>query len=130
MARGQVEAPSSTIETGESVVGRGARVRGRITGDGDLRVEGSVEGDIAVSGEVALDDGSSVTGNIDAGAVVVAGGLAGDVITRGAITIRASAKVEGTMGGAEVSIEEGASFSGRIEAEFDLPDELETRQGR
>ncbi len=35
-----------------SVLGRGARVRGRIGGDGDLRVEGQVEGNVVVSGEL------------------------------------------------------------------------------
>jgi len=124
MARGQASAPSSTIETEESIVGRGARVRGRVTGEGDLRVEGSIEGDIAISGALSLDEGSSVTGNVEAGAVEITGGLAGDVSARGAIAIRTGAKVEGTMIGAEVSLEEGASFVGRIEAEFDLPEEL------
>jgi hypothetical protein len=34
------------------------------------------------------------------------------------------------MGGAEVSLEEGASFFGRIDAEFDLPAELAPARGR
>jgi len=48
----------------------------------------------------------------------------------GCLSIHATASVEGNMGGAEVSLEEGASFSGRIQAEFDLPAELSPRQGR
>jgi cytoskeletal protein CcmA (bactofilin family) len=132
MARGSAVERSRTSETSEStsVLGRGARVRGRVSGDGDLRVEGQIEGDVALSGELAIEETGSITGDVDAASVTIAGVLQGDVAARGAVTIRAGAKVEGNMGGAEVSLEEGASFAGRIEAEFDLPAELMPRQGR
>jgi cytoskeletal protein CcmA (bactofilin family) len=132
MARGSAVERSRTSETSEStsVLGRGARVRGRVSGDGDLRVEGQIEGSVALSGELSIDETGSITGDIDAASVTIAGVLLGNVVARGAVTIRAGAKVEGNMGGAEVSLEEGASFDGRIEAEFDLPAELMPRQGR
>lgn len=128
MLRGSTAARSTTseaAEAAESTLGRGARVRGRISGDGDLRVEGHVEGDVRVSGQVALEEGASITGDVEAAAVIISGALTGDVVSRGAVTVRASAKVAGNLGGAEVSLEEGASFHGRIEAEFDMPAELE-----
>lgn len=132
MARGQAAERSHTSESSESVsvIGRGAKVRGRVSGEGDLRIEGKIEGEVSVSGDLSIEDGGAVTGDIAAGAVVIAGGLTGDVSARGAVTIQATAKVDGDMIGAEVSLEEGASFSGRIEAEFDLPAELMPRQGR
>jgi len=132
MARGSAVERSRTSETSEaaSVLGRGARVRGRVSGDGDLQVEGQIEGDVTLSGELSIDEAGSITGDVDAAAVTIAGVLQGNVASRGAVTIRAGAKVEGNMGGAEVSLEEGASFVGRIEAEFDLPAELMPRQGR
>lgn len=132
MARGSAVERSRTSETSESssVLGRGARVRGRVSGEGDLRVEGQIEGDVTLSGELSIDETGSITGDIDAAAVTIAGALQGNVTSRGAVTIRVGARVEGNMGGAEVSLEEGASFVGRIEAEFDLPAELMPRQGR
>lgn len=132
MARGPAAERSHPTETSESasVLGRGARVRGRVGGEGDLRVEGSIEGDVALTGELSIEEGGSVAGNVGASAVLVGGALTGDVAATGAVVIRATARVEGNMSGAEVSLEEGASFSGRIEAEFDLPAELEGRQGR
>lgn len=132
MARGSAVERSRTSETSEStsVLGRGSRVRGRVSGDGDLRVEGQIEGDVTLSGELSIDDTGSITGDVDAASVTIAGALQGNVAARGVVTIRAGAKVEGNMGGAEVSLEEGASFAGRIEAEFDLPAELMPRQGR
>ncbi len=95
-------------------------MRGRIGGEGDLRVEGHVEGDVAISGALTIEEGASVTGDVGAGAVDIGGVLKGDVTARGAVAIRATATVEGNLGGAEVSLDEGASFHGRIDAEFDL----------
>ncbi len=100
---------NETVEAVESILGRGAKVRGRVGGDGDLRVEGQVEGDVRISGQLAIEEGGAITG---------------DVAARGSVTIRAGAQVAGNMNGAEVVLEEGASFTGRIEAEFDMPAEL------
>jgi len=107
-----------------NILGSGLRVRGRLTGAGDLRIEGEIEGDVKVGGALELGEGASVTGNISARSVVVDGSLTGDVNAEGAVVIRASARVSGNMNGSEIALEEGASFTGRIEAAFELPDGL------
>ncbi len=123
MAR-STAAPTDVNEGTESILGRGTRVRGRIRGDGDLRIEGAVEGDVAISGDLTLEEGGTVKGDLQGATVTVSGELHGDVSARGAVLVRAGAKVSGNLGGSEVSLEEGASFEGRIEAELDLPPEL------
>src|SRR5262249_51261344 len=112
MVRGHTAA-RGTGGDAPSVLGRGARVRGRIGGEGDLRIEGQVEGDVSVSGELSVEEGASVTGDVGAAAVVVSGALRGDVTAHGAVTVRATAEVSGNVTGAEVSLDEGASFHGR-----------------
>lgn len=129
MARAGTSAAQTHSDAGESVLGRGTRVRGRVHGDGALRVEGAIEGGVQVSGDLEIDDGGSVAGDVEAGAVTIGGQLTGNASARGPITIRASARVTGDMLGAEVILEEGAVFTGRIEAEFDLPAELTGRPG-
>jgi cytoskeletal protein CcmA (bactofilin family) len=114
----------STAAGGEAVIGRGARIRGRVGGDGDLVVEGRVDGDVSVSGSLVVEPEGAIVGEVSAASVTVAGGLTGDVTCRGAIVIRAGAQVAGNMGGSEVALEEGAAFTGRVDAEFELPPEL------
>jgi len=123
MAR-STAAPTDVNEGTESILGRGTRVRGRVRGDGDLRIEGFVEGDVAISGDVTIEEGASVKGDVQGTTVTLCGELHGDATARGAVVVRAGAKVSGNLGGSEVSLEEGASFEGRIEAELDLPPEL------
>ena len=130
MARGHAAASTTGNQGGGSVLGRGARVRGRLSGDGDLRVEGQIEGDVSVSGELGIDDDGRIDGSVEAAAVTVAGAVHGDITARGVITIRAGAKVDGNVSGGEFVLEEGAAFTGRLDMEFDLPAELMGRPAR
>jgi cytoskeletal protein CcmA (bactofilin family) len=107
-----------------NVLGRSVRIRGRVSGDGDLRVEGDVEGDVKIGGALEVGDGATVSGNVTANSVLIQGALTGDVDAQGPVHIRAGARVSGNMSGSEVALEEGAAFNGRIDAIFELPDGL------
>lgn len=108
----------------EAVIGKSTRVRGRVSGDGDLRLEGSVEGDIALSGDLTIAEGARASSNVEARAVTVSGELEGDVRASGIVHIESGARVRGDMRGESVAIDDGAEFTGRLDAEFELPPEL------
>jgi len=100
-------------------------VRGRVDGDGDLRIEGQVEGDVRVSGALTIDARGGLTGNSSANAADVEGRVIGDIQAEGAVAIKRGAHVQGNISGSEISLDEGASFAGRIDASFELPEGLE-----
>jgi cytoskeletal protein CcmA (bactofilin family) len=114
---------------GEALIGKTTRVRGRVSGDGDLVIEGNVEGDIIVSGDLTIAEGGRATSSIEAEAVTLRGELEGDVKARGVVRIEAGARVRGDMHGESVSLEEGAEYVGRLDATFELPSELGGQSG-
>lgn len=115
----------TTTRGSEARIGSGARVRGRIHGDGDLVVEGRVDGDVALHGDLTISEGAAVSSEaIEAHGVTIAGALEGDVTASGAVRIVATARVRGNIRGTPVVIEDGARFSGRLDSEFELPSEL------
>ncbi|MEM9692688.1 MAG: polymer-forming cytoskeletal protein [Myxococcota bacterium] len=110
-----------------AVLGKSLRVRGRVQGEGDLKVEGEVDGDVTVSGALELGPGSAVTGAAQAESAVVEGRLDGGIEARGPVAIRAGGSVTGDVIASAVSLEEGGHLRGRIDADFDLPEWLARR---
>lgn len=114
----------------ETVLGKNVRIRGRISGDGDLVVQGSLEGDVTLRGDFTLDEGAEATSTITARGVVVAGALEGAIVADAEVTVTSSGRFRGDVRAAQVTIEDGAVFAGRLDAEFDLPPELTSEPGK
>ncbi|HEY1958737.1 MAG TPA: polymer-forming cytoskeletal protein [Polyangiaceae bacterium] len=105
-----------------AVLGESVRIRGKISGDGDLSILGTVEGDVAMRGDLTIGENAHVESeSLEAHAVSIAGELKGDVNASGPVRLSATARVHGDLKGSEISIEEGAQFAGRLEADFELP---------
>ena len=107
-----------------AVLGTGLQVRGRVRGDADLAIEAVVEGDVTVTGALELSEGAKVTGAVEAESVVVAGQLQGDVTAQGPVAITATGRLTGDVVASELTLEEGGSFAGRVDADFDLPEAI------
>jgi len=105
-----------------AVLGASVRIRGKISGEGDLSILGTVEGDVAMRGDLTIGESARVESeSLEAHAVSIAGELKGDVNASGPVRLSATARVHGDLKGSEISIEEGAQFAGRLEADFELP---------
>jgi len=72
-----------------SVLGPQTRVIGRISGEGALRIEGTVRGDVAVNGPAEVAEGASIEGNVSAESLEIGGTLLGDVSSQGPVAIPA-----------------------------------------
>ena len=130
MAQSRATSKNATADSG-AVIGERARVRGRIVGDGDLVVQGAVDGDISLGGELTVAEGGRIKGpRIEATSVAISGAIEGDITARGAIRIAASSEVRGTLSAAEITMDEGAQFAGRLECEFELPEALNESAGK
>ena len=98
-----------------SVVGVRSRLRGRISGEGSIVVEGQVEGDLAVSGSAEIAAGGSVHGDVDATDLDVAGTLDGNVRASGTVTIGGDGSVRGDVTAARIAVEPGATVALRLD---------------
>lgn len=108
----------------ETVLGKNVRIRGRISGEGDLMVQGTLEGDVVLRGDFTLDEGGEAQSSVTANDVTVSGSLEGGIQAEGEVTVTASGTFRGDVRAAQVTIEDGATFAGRLEADFELPAEL------
>jgi cytoskeletal protein CcmA (bactofilin family) len=98
-----------------SVIGRTARVRGRVTGAVDLEIQGFVEGDVAVGGDVTVDSTGIVGAGIRGRRLVVRGAVKGDLVGEESIHLEQGARVVGDLSAPRIAIAPGALVRGHVE---------------
>lgn len=110
-------AQPSPTERVTSVLGTGIVWKGKLSGSGGLRIEGTFEGDINLRGLLVVGETGRVTSEtIQANTVVIAGAVRGN-ITAEKIEIRATGRVWGDVVTAAFATEEGAFLRGQITME-------------
>jgi cytoskeletal protein CcmA (bactofilin family) len=109
--------PSTTpTSQHQTVLGQTVVLRGELSANEDLLIEGQFEGTISLE-EHCLTVGASgqVKAEIRARQVVILGAIAGNVVAREKVEIRRSGHVVGDLKAGAVAIEEGAYFRGSID---------------
>ncbi|HSB60984.1 MAG TPA: polymer-forming cytoskeletal protein [Vicinamibacteria bacterium] len=108
--------PAATPQTSGArsvcVIGPKTTIKGELTGDEDVLVEGAVEGQIRISRDLRIGPGGSVKATVEAQSVVVSGELLGDCRASQRVEIQATGRLTGNIGAPRVVIAEGASFRG------------------
>ena len=107
---------SGASASGTARLGASLHVKGEITGNEDLHIDGSVEGLIQLE-ERKLTVGASakLTADVIAREVVVYGNVKGNLRARDRIEIKKDGSVVGDLTTARIMIEDGAYFKGSIE---------------
>ena len=94
-----------------SLIASDVLIRGDVGAAGDMQLDGAVEGDVKVA-RLTIGETGSVTGQIQAETVEIRGRVSGTVAAR-QVRLHATARVDGDISHAELSIEAGAHFEGR-----------------
>jgi cytoskeletal protein CcmA (bactofilin family) len=106
----------ATADRATARLGPSLHVKGEISGNEDLYIDGTVEGVVHLD-ERKLTVGATamLTADVIAGEVIVYGSVKGNVRGRGKIEIKKDGSVNGDLTTAQIIIEDGAYFKGSIE---------------
>jgi cytoskeletal protein CcmA (bactofilin family) len=97
-------------------LGSSLRLKGEISGNEDLQVDGSVEGLIHLDErKLVIGPSAKISADIIAREVVVYGNVKGNLKARDRIEIKKDGSVVGDLTTARIMIEDGAYFKGSIE---------------
>jgi cytoskeletal protein CcmA (bactofilin family) len=110
--------PSNTSfnSGGTARLGSSLHVKGEITGNEDLVIDGSVEGLIHLEDrKLTIGASAKLTADVIAREVVVYGNVKGNLRSRDRIEIKKDGSVVGDLTTARIMIEDGAYFKGSIE---------------
>lgn len=105
-----VNARSHTV----SVLGGGIKVTGDLSGDGELRIEGTVEGSVTTDGRVIVEASGEVLGDIEAKEVIASGKVSGSITASGAVRLESSCQIVADVEAATISLEEGGVVNGKL----------------
>jgi cytoskeletal protein CcmA (bactofilin family) len=114
----QTESVSAAPATARSVamIGPSIIIKGEVTGEEDLLIQGKVEGTVYLNGNtVSVGESGQVTADIKAMVIKIDGKVTGDITANEKVVISRSGNVHGNIVAPRVTLEDGAIFKGSID---------------
>lgn len=103
------------------MIGPGTTVRGNLSGDEDLTVEGRIEGTVRLSKNLEVAPGGTLEADVEARTVTIGGRITGNVAAADLLSVDAGAVMVGDVRTPRLIIADGAHFRGRVDMDFDVP---------
>lgn len=114
-SRGEAAAPSSRGRA-PATIGRSITIKGEVSGDEDLLIEGRVDGSVNLGQHtVTVGPDGKVKANITGRVVTVEGSVEGDLQAEERVVLRSTANVQGDLTAPRVVLEDGANFRGGVD---------------
>lgn len=101
---------------GSTVIGKSVSIKGELSGNEDLYIDGDIEGTITLPDHaLTVGPNARVLADIRVRDVIVFGKVTGNIHATGRVDLRHSAVVNGDIFGGRLSIEENAMVKGKVE---------------
>lgn len=107
---------SSSMEGARSeettIISRGVKIEGKITSDGNIRVDGDIKGDIISQNNVTVGESGQVNGQINANVITIGGKVFGTVTAKEKLALESKGNLKGDILTKILVVEAGAKFDG------------------
>jgi cytoskeletal protein CcmA (bactofilin family) len=116
--------------TGHATIGPSIVVRGEVSGNEDLLIQGQLDGSVSLDlHSVTVGGGGRVKADITGRVITIEGNVEGNLNAKEQIILRGSAIVQGDIKAPRVVLEDGASFRGLVDMGMrDVADAAEPRR--
>jgi cytoskeletal protein CcmA (bactofilin family) len=105
-------APTAAVKPGTCLIAAKTVVKGEITGDEDVVVDGNVEGQIRITRDLRVGAQGVVKATVEAQSIIVSGELVGDCLATSRVEIQSTGRLTGNIRAPKIVIAEGAMFRG------------------
>jgi cytoskeletal protein CcmA (bactofilin family) len=103
------------------LIGSKITIRGSVSGNQDLVVEGRIEGRVSLENRLTVEESGVIEADLEVVDASFKGEVRGDVTATRSAVLHPSARVLGNIRAPRLVIEEGARFSGSVDMEVELP---------
>jgi cytoskeletal protein CcmA (bactofilin family) len=99
----------------ESVIAPELTIEGKIEGSGHVRIAGKFKGDVNVSGNLTIEPNASLTGQVNAKAIIIAGELNGNILGAEKVELLESGVVNGDIKTGTLTVAAGSRMRGQVD---------------
>jgi len=97
-----------------TVIGQDVVIKGEITVEKGLRVDGTIEGAVTTKGKVHVGKTGNLAAEVNGGSVTIEGKVKGNVTASDRVTLEATSNVYGDLNATKLIVNEGATFVGKV----------------
>jgi cytoskeletal protein CcmA (bactofilin family) len=105
---GEISTPGGSA----SLIGAGTTLKGDITSNGDIRIDGTLDGNIHCTAKVVIGANGVVNGDVNGQQADIMGKVTGSVKVKDLLQLKGGSVVTGNLHAAKLQIEPSASFNG------------------
>ncbi len=106
------ETSSSTVPTGDLLLGEGAEFEGKLTFQGTVRIDAKFKGSIFTNDVLVVGEHAKIDADITCGTVIVYGEVNGNIKAKTAVELHHPAKLRGNVESPSLAIDKGVVFQG------------------
>jgi len=100
-----------------ALLGKGSEFEGKLTFEGQVRIDGKFTGQIFTKDTLVIGDGAKVAAEISAGTVIVNGVVEGNIRASQMIELHQPGRVKGNLETPSLSMDRGVIFEGSCKME-------------
>jgi len=100
-------------QSGASIIAAGTTVKGDISSNGDIRIDGTLQGNIQSTAKVVIGANGVVEGDISGQQADIMGKINGTIKVKELLQLKGGSTVTGNIYAAKLQIETNANFNGQ-----------------
>jgi cytoskeletal protein CcmA (bactofilin family) len=109
----QPEKTSTNGNGGATLVSAGTTLKGDISSNSDLRIDGTIIGNVNSASKIVIGANGSVEGNITGNQADIVGKVTGNIKTKDLLQLRGDCAVKGNLYAGKLQVEPTAIFNGQ-----------------
>ncbi len=95
-----------------TIIGAGVILEGKLSSNGNIRVDGAINGDITANGNVTVGETGEISGEIRAEVISIGGRVIGSINAKEKAVLESKAVLQGDILSKILVVEAGAIFDG------------------
>jgi cytoskeletal protein CcmA (bactofilin family) len=96
-----------------TIISHGVKVDGKVSSNGSIRLDGTIQGDIVCQGNVTVGDSGEVYGKVNGQNITIGGKVEGMINAKEKLMLESKADLKGDIYTKILVVEAGARFDGK-----------------